>query len=171
MHILLLNEYYPPDTSATARMAQGVAETLAERHKVTVVAGRPSYDPEEQYPYAFLRRDVRNRVLIERVGSTAYPRHQMRRRVTNYITYLALALPRALAIRPDLILAMTDPPIAGIAGALVARLAGRPFVYNIRDMYPDMALGGEIVRPSRWVEQWEKMHRQALRRAARVPGQ
>ena len=168
MHILLLNEYYPPDTSATARMAQGVAETLAERHKVTVVAGRPSYDPEEQYPYAFLRRDVRNRVLIERVGSTAYPRHQMRRRVTNYLTYLALALPRALAIRPDLILAMTDPPIAGIAGALVARLAGRPFVYNIRDMYPDMALGGEIVRPSRWVEQWEKMHRQALRRAARV---
>ena len=168
MHILLLNEYYPPDTSATAKMAQGVAETLAKRHEVTVLAGRPSYDPDERYPYALLRRDVRNRVVIERVGSTAYPRHRMRRRVSNYLTYLALALPRALAIRPDLILAMTDPPVAGIAGALVARLAGRPFVYNIRDLYPDMAIGGQIVRPSRWVEQWEKMHRHALRRAARV---
>ena len=168
MHILLLNEYYPPDTSATARMAQVVAEMLAERHKVTVVAGRPSYDPEQHYPYALLRRDVRNRVVVERVGSTAYPRHQMRRRVSNYLTYLALALPRTLTIRPDLILAMTDPPVAGIAGAFVAWLSGRPFVYNIRDMYPDMALGGEIVRPSRWVEQWEKMHRHALRRAARV---
>jgi glycosyltransferase involved in cell wall biosynthesis len=168
MHILLLNEYYPPDTSATAKMAEVVAEMLAERHKVTVVAGRPSYDPEEHYPFALLRRDVRNRVVVERVGSTAYPRHQMRRRVSNYLTYLALALPRTLTIRPDLILAMTDPPVAGIAGAFVAWLSGRPFVYNIRDMYPDMALGGEIVRPSRWVEQWEKMHRQALRRAARV---
>ncbi len=168
MHILLLNEYYPPDTSATARMAQVVAEMLAERHKVTVVAGRPSYDPEQHYPYALLRRDVRNRVVVERVGSTAYPRHQMRRRVSNYLTYLALALPRTLTIRPDLILAMTDPPVAGIAGAFVAWLSGRPFVYNIRDMYPDMALGGEIVQPSRWVEQWEKMHRHALRRAARV---
>jgi len=168
MHILLLNEYYPPDTSATAKMAQLVAEMLAERHKVTVVAGRPSYDPEEHYPYALLRRDVRNRVVVERVGSTAYPRHQMRRRVSNYLTYLALALPRTLTIRPDIVLAMTDPPVAGIAGAFVAWLSGRPFVYNIRDMYPDMALGGEIVRPSRWVEQWEKMHRHALRCAARV---
>jgi len=168
MHVLLLNEYYPPDTSATAKMAALVAETLAQRHKVTVVAGRPSYDPDEHYPFAFLRRDVRNDVVVERVGSTDYPRHQMRRRVSNYLTYLALAVPRALAIRPDVVLAMTDPPIAGMAGALVARLSGRPFVYNIRDLYPDMAIGGDIVRPSHWVERWEKMHRNALRRAARV---
>jgi len=168
MHILLFNEYYPPDTSATAKMAALVAETLAQRHKVTVLAGRPSYDPDEFYPFAFLRRDTRNNVIVERVGSTAYPRHRMRRRVSNYLSYLALAVPRALAIRPDVILAMTDPPVAGIAGAFVARLAGRPFVYNIRDLYPDMAIGGDIVRPSRWVERWEKMHRRALKQAARV---
>ncbi len=168
MHILLLNEYYPPDTSATAKMAVQVAETLATRHRVTVVAGRPSYDPDEYYPFRFLRRDTRNNVIVERVGSTAYSRHQMRRRVSNYLSYLALAIPRALALRPDVILAMTDPPVAGIAGAFVARLAGRPFVYNIRDMYPDMALGGDIVRPSKWIERWEKMHRKALKRAACV---
>ncbi len=168
MHILLLNEYYPPDTSATAKIAAQVAETLAQRHKVTVVAGRPSYDPDEYYPFAFLRRDTRNNVIVERVGSTTYPRHRMRRRVSNYLSYLALAVPRALSIRPDVVLAMTDPPIAGIAGAFVARLAGRPFVYNIRDLYPDMAIGGDIVRPSGWVERWEKMHRGALKRAARV---
>jgi glycosyltransferase involved in cell wall biosynthesis len=92
----------------------------------------------------------------------------MRRRVSNYLTYLALAIPRALVIRPDVILAMTDPPIVGIAGAFVARLAGRPFVYNIRDLYPDMAIGGDIVRKSWWVDCWEKMHRRALKRAARV---
>src|SRR6202044_60787 len=152
MHILLFNEYYPPDTSATAKIAVQVAETLARRHKVTVVAGRPSYDPDEFYPFAFLRRDVRNGVTIERVGSTAYPRHQMRRRVSNYLSYLALAVPRSLAIRPDVVLAMTDPPIAGIAGAFIARLSGRPLVYNIRDMYPDMALGGDIVSKKPWVE-------------------
>ena len=168
MHILLFNEYYPPDTSATAKMAAQVAETLAQRHKVTVVAGRPSYDPDEYYPFALLRRDKRNNVKVERVGSTAYPRHQMKRRVSNYLSYLALAVPRALALRADVVLAMTDPPVAGIAGAFVARLAGRPFVYNIRDLYPDMAVGGDIVRPSKWVERWEKMHRSALKQASRV---
>ena len=168
MHILLFNEYYPPDTSATAKMAAQVAEALAMRHQVTVVAGRPSYDPDEYYPFAMLRRDVHNGVSVERVGSTAYPRHRMKRRVSNYLSYLALAVPRALALQADLILAMTDPPVAGIAGAFVARLAGRPFVYNIRDMYPDMAVGGDIVRPGKWVERWERMHRSALRQAARV---
>jgi colanic acid biosynthesis glycosyl transferase WcaI len=145
MHILLLNEYYPPDTSATAKMAAQVAEALAQRHRVTVVAGRPSYDPDARYPYALLRRDTRDKVTVECVGSTAFPRHKMPRRVANYLSYLALAVPRALALRPDIILAMTDPPVAGIAGAFIARLAGRPFVYNIRDLYPDMAVGGEIV--------------------------
>ena len=168
MHILLLNEYYPPDTSATAKMAAQVAEALAQRHQVTVVAGRPSYDPDARYSYALLRRDQRNKVTIECVGSTAYPRHQMPRRVANYLSYLSLAVPRALALRPDIILAMTDPPVAGIAGALIARLAGRPFVYNIRDLYPDMAVGGDIVRASKWVARWESVHRRALKQAARV---
>src|SRR5487761_911610 len=168
MRILLLNEYYPPDTSATAKMAAQVAETLATRHEVTVVAGRPSYDPDEFYPFAFLRCETRNGVAVERVGSTAYPRHQMRRRIANYLSYAALAVPRALAIRADLVLAMTDPPFNGIIGAMIARMKGIPFVYNIRDLYPDMALGGDIVRPRSWVALWEHLHRTALRQATRV---
>ncbi len=168
MHILLLNEYYPPDTSATAKVAAEVAETLARRHDVTVVAGRPSYDPEEFYPWALLRSGVRNGVRVERVGSTAYPRHRMRRRVSNYLSYLALAVPRAITIRPDVVLAMTDPPIAGIAGAFVARMTRRPFVYSICDLYPEMAVAGNIVEPSKWTRRWERMHRRALKQAARV---
>lgn len=168
MHILLLNEYYPPDTSATAKMAEQVAEALARKHKVTVLAGRPSYDPTEYYSWRLLRREVRNGITVERVGSTAYARHRMRRRVANYLSYLALGVPRALAIRADVLLAMTDPPVAGIAGAAVARLAGVPFVYNIRDMYPDMAVGGQIVQPSKWVARWESLHCRALRSAASV---
>ena len=50
----------------------------------------------------------------------------------------------------------------------MARLSGRPFVYNIRDMYPDMALGGAIVEPGLLARVWEKLHRWALRRATRV---
>lgn len=168
MHILLLNEYYPPDTSATAKMALQVVETLAQRHRVTVVAGRPSYDPDEYYLYSLLRRDSHDNVVIERVGSTAYPRKEMKKRVSNYLTYLALAIPRALSLQPDVVFAMTDPPVAGIAGAFVAGMTARPFVYNIRDMYPDMAVGGDIVNKSAWVETWEQMHRWALRRADRV---
>jgi len=168
VHILLLNEYFPPDTSATAKFASLVAEALAVNHRVTVLAGRPSYDPVERHPRYLLKREVRGNLVVERVGSTAYSRFQMSRRVSNYLTYLSLAIPRALSIPSDIVLAMTDPPIEGIAGALVARLSGRPFVYNIRDMYPDMAVGGSILRAGSFTARWEAMHRWALRRAARV---
>jgi colanic acid biosynthesis glycosyl transferase WcaI len=168
VHILLLNEYFPPDTSATAKCAAQVADALAVNHRVTVLAGRPSYDPTERHPRYFLRREARGNLVVERVGSTAYPRFQMRRRVSNYLTYLALAIPRALSIPSDVVLAMTDPPIEGIVGALVAQLSGRPFVYNIRDMYPDMAVGGAIVPRGSFTARWEAMHRWALRQAARV---
>jgi len=168
VHILLLNEYFPPDTSATAKCVAQVAEALSENHRVTVLAGRPSYDPTERHSKYLLRREVRGNLTVERVGSTAYPRFQMRRRVSNYLTYLSLAVPRALSLPSDVVLAITDPPIEGIAGALVAQLSGRRFVYNIRDMYPDMAVGGAIVRPGSFTARWEKLHRWALRQATRV---
>jgi colanic acid biosynthesis glycosyl transferase WcaI len=63
---------------------------------------------------------------------------------------------------------MTDPPFEGIVGAFVALLKGKPYVYNIRDLYPDMAVAGSIVAEGWFARVWEKLHRWALRRAARV---
>ena len=149
-------------------MAAMVVEALAEKHRVTIVAGRPSYDPTEKYPWRLLRRETNGNITTERVGSTAYPRFQMLKRCSNYLSYLALAVPRAVWIRADIVLAMTDPPAAGIAGAIIAKITRRPFVYNIRDMYPDMAVGGDIVRSGLAVSIWERMHRWALRNAAKI---
>jgi colanic acid biosynthesis glycosyl transferase WcaI len=84
------------------------------------------------------------------------------------LTYVALSVPRALFLPCDVVLAMTDPPFEGIVGAFVALLKSKPYVYNIRDMYPDMAVGGSIVAPGLLSRVWEKLHRWALRRATRV---
>src|ERR1700685_227935 len=168
VRILLLNLYYPPDTSATAKMAAAFVGPLAVKHQVTVLCGRPSYDPTERRPWRFWQTEQSGSVRIIRVGSTDYPRTQMTRRVVNYLSYVALSVPRALFAGCDVVLAMTDPPFEGIVGAFVALLKGKPYVYNIRDMYPDMALGGAIVEPGFLACIWEKLHRWALRRAARV---
>jgi hypothetical protein len=105
---------------------------------------------------------------IIRAGSTDYPRLEMKKRVLNYLSYVALAVPRALFVRCDAVLAMTDPPFQGIVGAFVAMLKRKPYVYNIRDMYPDMAVGGSIAVPGLLARVWERLHRWALRRATRV---
>ena len=168
MRILLLNLYYPPDTSATAKMAQIVAETLATKHEVTIVCGRPSYDPTERRSWKLGRIETSGRLQIMRVGSTDYPRFQMKRRVLNYLTYVALSVPCALAVKCDVVLAMTDPPFEGIVGAFVALLKNKPYVYNIRDLYPDMAVAASVVEPGMLTRIWERLHRWALRQVTRV---
>jgi glycosyltransferase involved in cell wall biosynthesis len=149
-------------------MAQTVVNALSEKHEVTVLCGRPSYDPTERRPWRFYQSENSGRTRIIRAGSTDFPRVQMNKRVFNYLSYVFLAVPRALFLPCDVILAMTDPPFEGIVSAFVALLKRKPYIYNIRDLYPDMALGGSIVSPGILVRLWEKLHRWALRRATRV---
>jgi colanic acid biosynthesis glycosyl transferase WcaI len=149
-------------------MAQGVVEALSATHDVTVLCGRPSYDPAERRPWRLWQTEHAGRTRIIRVGSTDYPRFQMTRRVMNYLSYVALSVLRALFARCDVVLAMTDPPFEGIVGAFVAMLKRKPYVYNIRDLYPDMAVGGAIVAPGMLARVWENLHRWAMGRARRV---
>jgi len=165
LNILFLNQYYPPDTAATAYVAQRYAYALAEEHKVTVLAGRPSYNPLERYPWHFLHQSADGKLLVERVGSTSFERHLMKGRVLNYFSYLMLMTVRALTIKADALVCMTDPPLIGIAAATVATLQQRPFVYFIQDLHPDMALASGLVRENALVSLWEKIHRWALRKA------
>ena len=168
VRVLLLNLYYPPDTSATAKMANTVVDALAAKHDVVVLCGRPSYDPSERRAWRFYQSEKSRNIRVIRVGSTAYPRVQMKKRLLNYLSYVALAVPGSLFISSDVVLAMTDPPFEGIVGAIVALLKGKPYVYNIRDLYPDMAVGGSIVKPGLLAQIWERLHRWALRHATTV---
>jgi colanic acid biosynthesis glycosyl transferase WcaI len=168
VRVLLLNLYFPPDTSATAKMARSVVDALSIAHNVTVLCGRPSYDPAERRAWRPYRTEFAGRTRIIRAGSTDFPRFDMKKRVINYISYVGLAIPRALFAPCDVLVAMTDPPFQGIVGAIAAMLKRKPYVYNIRDLYPDMAVGGAIVKPGLLARIWERLHCWALRRATRV---
>jgi len=187
MRILFLNLYFPPDTSATAKSAESMVHALAKTHEVTVLCGRPSYDPTERRPWKLWQTERissttpqstgegaaqitagSNAFTVIRVGSTDYPRIRMNRRVLNYLTYVKIAFWHAFFIPCDVIFAMTDPPFNGIVGALLSVLKRKPLVYDLQDMYPDMAVAGSIMKPGLLTRLWERLHRWALRRATRI---
>ncbi len=64
MKILLLNLYYPPDTSATAKIAHTVVDTVSVRHEVTVLCGRPSYDPSERRAWRLYQTEIMGRARV-----------------------------------------------------------------------------------------------------------
>jgi hypothetical protein len=73
LRVLLINQYFPPDTAATAKIAALVAGAIAKRHRVTVLAGRPSYDPTERHPVYLLRRQQVGGMVVKRVPSRRAP--------------------------------------------------------------------------------------------------
>jgi len=44
VRILVLNQYFHPDRSATAQLLTELCEDLSRRHELHVVSGRPSYN-------------------------------------------------------------------------------------------------------------------------------
>ena len=143
LRVLVLNQYFHPDRSATSQLLTELCEDLALSHDVIVVTGRPSYDPE--YPIesrGLVSYERHRRVKVARVWSTQFDRSAgMVGRASNYATYLGTSIFGALrAGRPDVVLALTDPPPVGLIGLGVARLRGVPFVLVSKDVFPEVAI-------------------------------
>src|SRR5260370_199209 len=95
-------------------MAETVAMRLALEHEVTVLCGRPSYDPSERSSWKLWQPEHQGNVEVVRVGSTDFPRCQMIKRLLNYLTYVALTIPLALSTPGAGSMATTGQPFAGI---------------------------------------------------------
>ena len=171
MRILVLNQYFHPDRSATSQLLTELCEDLALVHDVTVVTGRPSYDPA--YPVSsrgLVSKERHRRVKVARVWSTQFDRSAgMAGRVSNYATYLGSSLLGALrADRPDIVLALTDPPPIGLIGLGLARLWRAPFVLVSKDVFPEVAVVLGHLSDRRLIGALRRLSRALFRGADRV---
>ena len=136
MRVCFFNRSYWPDTGATGQLLTELAEDLAAHHgmEVTVVTGRPVGLPAGALP----AHEVRNGVTIVRAAGTARPPARFVWRATNYVTYfLSATLAGRRLPAQDVVVALTDPPIIGLA-ALASRRRGG-FVFYCQDIFPEVA--------------------------------
>jgi colanic acid biosynthesis glycosyl transferase WcaI len=131
--ILVLNQYYWPGVEATAQLLAQLCEALARDYDVTVVTGH-------LHGHQLPDEEERNGVRIVRVRSTTYERSQLHHRAANYGSYLGESIRAALrGERPDLVLCMTDPPVVGDIGLVVARRFDVPLLVISQDVFPEIA--------------------------------
>jgi colanic acid biosynthesis glycosyl transferase WcaI len=159
LRILFLNQYLPPDVAATAYRLADLAEDLSVDHDIWILAGRPSYNPGIE---SFACPGVK----VIRVSSPSLPRTNMVGRAVNYFAFLAGAIVTVWRVpRPDVVVAMTDPPVIGLIGALVAKRHRVPFVQIYMDLYPDIAVALRRADNRVLVWLWHRLNR-VVRRAA-----
>lgn len=162
MRILFLNQYFPPDAANSAYILGELAEDLGRHHEVEVLAGRPSYASGAT---TFHPQGVR----VFRVHSTTFDRASMAGRLINYATYcFASALRACVLPRPDVVVAMTDPPVVGLLGLLASRRHRRPLVQISHDVYPEIAIALGRVNSQLAVRAWRKLNRVVRSAAASI---
>ena len=133
--VLVINQYYRPGFEATAQLLGDLCEALSERFDVSVVTGALAIPPAPS------GRFDANGVRVIRVPSTTFDRAGLGRRALNYVTFLAGAFLEAMrAPRPDVVLCMTDPPVVGDIGVVVARRFRAPLVVISQDVFPEIAV-------------------------------
>lgn len=138
MRVLLLNQYYAPDEAPTARLLADLAVELVHRgHQVRVVCSQRDYaDPERRYA----SRETIDGVEVRRVPATGFGRASSLARLVDWATFLPGAGLAAVAgPRPDLVVALTTPPLVGLVGWVAARARSVPLLYWVMDVYPDVA--------------------------------
>jgi glycosyltransferase involved in cell wall biosynthesis len=143
MHVLFFNRSYYPDTAATGQLLTELAEDLVRDHgcRVTVVCGPPlNPAPGTQFrPKRLVKREEHNGVTILRARGTRLDKNKFRGRALNYMSYFVTACAAGLrATPPDVCVALTDPPIIGLAAYAAARRHRVPLVMVFQDLFPEV---------------------------------
>jgi colanic acid biosynthesis glycosyl transferase WcaI len=146
MHIAFFNRSFYPDTAATGQLLTELCEELVREYgcKVSVVAGVPLLPATGNGSKAtsgnlFTRERYRG-IEILRARGTRFSKRRFVGRFSNYVSYFLSACCTGLYLdRPDVVVALTDPPIVGLAAYLAARRFGAPLVMSYRDIFPEVA--------------------------------
>lgn len=171
MRVCFFNRSYWPDGAATGQLLTELAEDLVARHgcEVSVVAGRPLVAARTARTLVPVRRERRNGVLILRAAGTTFRPRRFAGRAANYLSYFASAcVAGVVAPRADVTIALTDPPIIGLAAAWKARRDRARFVFLCEDIFPEVAMLLDDFRSARVNRALDRLNRRLLARADRI---
>jgi glycosyltransferase involved in cell wall biosynthesis len=176
VRILVLTDRYWPEISAPSFRLHGHARVwVADGHDVTVVTTVPN--APRGVPYAGYRNrpwqtEHHDGVRIVRLGSYMARNQGVLRRSLDYGSFAAAAVASAPALPPfDVLLASSPPFTVAAAGDAISSLRRRPWVFEVRDLWPASIRAVGLMRGpvrGRVVDALERWELALYRRAARV---
>lgn len=167
--LVLLSQYFYPEENTTSWLMSQLGFALADDFEVVAVAGHLTYHEgsgRDAVP-PVLKKDG---VEVLRVASTRLNRQSTLGRVVNTATFTLSTMAKLLLLpRPDVILAVTNPPLLHWIAALVGRLRGIPVVLLIHDQYPEIVAAlGKLPADSSVLRLWKILTGWAYRNAATI---
>lgn len=178
-NVLVLTLLFPPDNVSTAHIMGNLASDLKRAgHRVSVVTTTPHYNRD---PVAEGRQPLR-RSLVPffrwsdfdgiRVLHVTMPRKQksILKRLVSWSAFHVLSTLASLFVgpRPDVIISPSPPLTIGLSAWAVAVLRRSRYIYNVQEIYPDIAINLGALQSKPLIAMARMLERFVYARAAAV---
>ena len=165
MNILLIHQYFlEEDDPGGSRWNEFTRVWTARGHTITVLAGMMHYNGKEkraEYKGKYFVWKKQGGVNVLRCHvSEAYNKHFIGR-LWGYFSFMFSSLYAGLFKakgKYDVVIVTSPPLFVGVSGYLVSRLRRMPFVFEVRDLWPESAIDTGvltnklIIKLAYWVE-------------------
>jgi colanic acid biosynthesis glycosyl transferase WcaI len=179
VEVLILSLVFPPDSVSTGEIMGDLARELRDRgHRVTVLTTVPHYNPD---PSAGARQPLRpfwGRLLqrSDYHGITVYHVQMPAKspsvagRILGWIGFHVVSTVAGVVTvpKPDVILAPSPPLSIGVSAWIIALVRRARFIYNVQEIYPDIAVNLGALKNATAIRALEALERFVYRKAALV---
>ncbi|MDQ4124830.1 MAG: glycosyltransferase family 4 protein [Actinomycetota bacterium] len=165
MRLVVLAPHFAPDTAPTGAVVTRIVEELAARgHRIHVVTSLPWYRDhriEDGYDGRLVRHEDTPWGRVTRVHPfPAEDKRDLWRRFAGFAGFSTLSgVAGAGAGSFDAVLAVSPPPTLGVVAWALARRRHAPFVFNVQDVHPDVAIEVGAIRGPRVIAAFQKLER------------
>ena len=146
MKITFLCQYFPPEMGAPAARTYEHARHWVELgHEVTVVTGFPNHPTgiiHPAYRGMWMQRERTDGIDLLRTWVYCAPNKGFLRRVLNFLSFFfsSFVLGGLFTKRPDVVIGTSPQFFCAVAAWLLSRWKRAPFVFEVRDIWPQSAI-------------------------------
>lgn len=142
MHILFLTDNFPPEVNAPAsRTFEHCREWVKAGHRVTVITCAPNFPKGkvfEGYRNRLWQSETMEGIRVIRVWTYITANEGFLRRILDYVSFMVSASLAAPFVRKvDLVIGTSPQFFTACAAYLVSRMKRIPFVFELRDLWPE----------------------------------
>lgn len=173
MRILFLSDNFPPESNAPAtRLFEHAVRWVSAGHQVTVITCAPNFPEGRIYPgYVNRWRKVEQMegIRVVRVKTFIAENKGVLRRTLDYLSFMVCGFVMGiLERRPDVVVATSPQFFCALGGWALALVKRRPFVFELRDLWPAEIVAVGVIRNRLIIRVLERLELFLYRRAAAV---
>lgn len=173
MHILFLTDNFPPEVNAPAsRTFEHCREWVREGHRVTVITCAPNFPKGkvfDGYRNRLRQTEEMEGIQVIRVWSYITANEGFVKRILDYQSFMVMAILASPFVRGVDVVVGTSPQLFTVCAAyVVSRLKRIPFVFELRDLWPESIRAVGAIGNSRVLDALERVELFLYRKAARI---